>query len=86
MMAHSENCITLPNGIVLDPDGGWAAGLREYAALKGFPGWRAFLAVFPGGEKRYILVDGEDVIREDTSYEAMCVFIEMMWADRTMPR
>jgi hypothetical protein len=82
---QGPNAIALPNGIILDPDAGWAHGIRNHAHVKGFPGMRAFVATHPDGKRCYVLVDGQDAIFEDPSFEAVCVHIDMMAAARDMP-
>jgi hypothetical protein len=83
---QGPNAIALPNGIILDPDAGWAADIRRKARARGFPGLRAFVATQSDGQRSYILVEGQDVIFESQSFEAVCCHIDMMAMDRDMPR
>ena len=76
--------ITLPNGINIDSDGGWAKGLTEYAAIKGFSNIKGFMATHPDKTQEYILVEYEDgkegqVIYAHTKYEDVCCHIDILW-------
>ncbi len=72
----------LPNGVILDLEGGWAKSLTEYAHKKGFPKVFAFLAEHPDGSKEYLLVDyttkGGKAIYANPSFEAVSCHIDMM--------
>jgi len=77
--------ITLPNGIVLDDQDLWAPALQKYASGKGLNTIRAFVAIDTDGSKQYLLVDGEQVIMENRSFEACCCRIDIMAAAKNMP-
>jgi hypothetical protein len=85
--AKTSNVITLPNGIRLDPDWGFAPSIAGHAREKGFGDIRCFAAIEPGDTEpsNYVLVRGTEAIYENTSAEAMFVRIAMMAADRDMP-
>lgn len=77
---------TLPNNIELDDGALLAPGLQSYARGKGFDDARAFVATHPDGYQTYLLVVGTEPEFESQLYEAVAVHIDMMAADRDMPR
>ncbi len=81
------NKITLPNGIILYPKGGWAESITQHAHQKGFAHIYAFLSEHPNGSQEYILVDYTDkqngkVIEASQSFEDICCYIDMMWISK----
>ncbi len=76
----TDDIITSPNGITLNPKGGWADSIEKYAKQKLGNDYRAFLATDVEGKKTYLLVKGSEPIHEDQNFESMCCRIDMLWA------
>lgn len=74
--------IKLPNGIVLDDQALWAPKLAEYAVRKNIQNIRAFVSTDTTGVKNYLLVQGEQPIFENQSFEACAVHLDMMAASK----
>jgi hypothetical protein len=74
--------IALPNGIVLDPDGGWAASAQEYARGKGLDDVRVFFSRDKTGYESYLVVVGEAPEYESPSFEAVAARIDVLAAAR----
>ena len=74
----------LPNGIELDPKGGWAEGITRCARSNGFTNIHGFLATHPDGQKEYVLVeynkDGKEgeVIYAHTGFEDVCCHLNIL--------
>lgn len=77
---------TLPNGVTLDDQYGMAPDLQWRASRLGLEGVRVFLATQSDGRKSYLLVEGETPTYESQQAEAIYARIDMMAADRSMPR
>lgn len=78
--------IALPNGILLDSEGRWSSDLQDYARDKGLDEVRVFAATHPDGTESYVVVEGEAAVFESQQFEAIAVHLDIMWADRSMPR
>lgn len=58
--------------------------LTEYAERKGLVDIRVFITRDKLGNKNYLIVKGQDPIKESKEYEAIAVFIDIMAADKDM--
>lgn len=76
--------IRLPNGIVLNTEGGYAKNATDYAKRRGLNGYAVVVANHPEGWAEYLVLNQEGTesipVYSSQSYEAICVWIDMMTA------
>lgn len=77
--------VTTSTGIVIDTEEALSKEISSHAINRGLSLIGA-VATYTNGNKFYILVEDGEVIKENTSYESMIIYIDMLWADKYMER
>jgi hypothetical protein len=75
-------CLTLPNGIVLDPHGAGVSLLTDHAARLNLATVRVYVARHPGGYQEYMIVDGARAEYGTPSLEAAAAHLDIMALQR----
>lgn len=76
----TNRTITLPSGIMINPDDENAKNGTRYAIRKGLHNAQVWLATHPDGMKEYVLTIGENAEFSSQSYEAIGAHIDMLAA------